>query len=176
MPAMPHKKSDLPLLLALACGASVESAAQKCELSERTVYKRLADPSFKSQVLAVRGDMVSRAAGALTGSALESIQTLRELQRPAHPPAVRLGAARAVLEMGTRLREVSDLEGQIVELRQMLNTAQGTATAAAKVPSPASDRQSRSGLKRGQAKPKRRDPEAPREASNGTGQPSQNAE
>jgi transcriptional regulator of acetoin/glycerol metabolism len=36
------RKGDAELVLALACGASPENAAQKAGLSRRTVYRRLA--------------------------------------------------------------------------------------------------------------------------------------
>ncbi len=49
-----HKKSDEPLILALACGVSVETAARQCRVSERTVYRRLQDPAFRTQVQAAR--------------------------------------------------------------------------------------------------------------------------
>ena len=36
-----RKKNEDALLVALACGATVESASRQCGLSERTVYRRL---------------------------------------------------------------------------------------------------------------------------------------
>jgi hypothetical protein len=38
--------ADKALLTALACGATVEQAARKAGLGERTVYRRLDDPEF----------------------------------------------------------------------------------------------------------------------------------
>ena len=65
-----RKKNEDALLLALACGATVEAAAKQCALSERTVYRRMEDTDFRSKLREVRGDMVRRAAGMLTaGSA-----------------------------------------------------------------------------------------------------------
>ena len=82
-----RKKAIDALLTALACGASAEVAARKAGVSERTVYRRLADPSFQQQLAALRADMVQRSAGMLTAASLEAVKTLVELLNPAQPPA-----------------------------------------------------------------------------------------
>jgi hypothetical protein len=120
-----RKKNEDALLLALACGATVEAAARQCELSDRTVYRRLKDPAFRSRLQAVRADMVQRAAGMLTAAAGEAVRTLLALQKESAPPAVRLGAARAVLELGLKLREVADLEQRIAALEAQAGLAGG---------------------------------------------------
>jgi len=113
-----HKKSDDALLLALACGASVETAARQCKLSQRTVYRRLEDAAFCSRIHALRADMVRRTAGTMTAAGTDSVRTLLELQKAPSPPAVRLGAARAILEIGVKLRETAELEARITALEQ----------------------------------------------------------
>lgn len=107
------------LVLALACGATVEAAARQCGVSDRTVYRRLEDPAFKARVQEVRGEMVRRSAGLLTAAAGQAVQTLLALQREAMPPAVRLGAARAVIELGLKVREVAELEARIAALERL---------------------------------------------------------
>jgi hypothetical protein len=123
MAQMPRKKAEDALLLALACGASVENAARQCRLSERTVYRRLAEPGFQQQLGAVRADMVQRAAGLLTAAALEAVKTLVALQKETVPAAVRLGAARAILELGVKLRETAELAERIAALEAKLTEA-----------------------------------------------------
>jgi hypothetical protein len=115
-----RKKADDALLLALACGATVETAARQCRLCARTVYRRLADPDFQRRLRSLRADMVQRTAGALTAAASEAVRTLLELQKPAWPAAVRLGAARTVLDSGIKLREVADLEERLAALEQQV--------------------------------------------------------
>lgn len=116
--AVNRKKNEDALLVALACGATVENAARQCDLSERTIYRRLGEPDFKRRLQGVRGDMVSRAAGMLTAAGMESVRTLLELQKPGQTAAIRLGAARAILELGLKFREVVDLETRLAELEQ----------------------------------------------------------
>jgi hypothetical protein len=119
-----RKKEDESLVLALACGASVEAAARQCQLHERTVYRRLEDPAFRARVQEARGEMVKRSAGLLTAAAGESVRTLMALQKAPTPPAVRLGAARAVLELGIKVRELVDLETRIVALEAQAGLAE----------------------------------------------------
>jgi hypothetical protein len=114
------RNADNQLLLALACGASVENAARQAGVSESTAYRRLADPDFSQRLKELRADMVQRTAGALTAAATEAVRTLLELQKPSAPPAVRLGAARSVLEIGVKLREVADLEERLTALEESL--------------------------------------------------------
>lgn len=115
-----RKKNEDALILALACGATVEAAARQCALSDRTVYRRLKDPDFRRRLEAVRSDMVRRTAGMLTAAAGEAVRTLLGLQKEAQPPAVRLGAARAVLEIGLKLRQVAELEVRMGELEDLV--------------------------------------------------------
>ena len=112
---------DTTLLMALACGAPNEAAAQRAGVSATTVYRRRKDPKFEQQLRRTRAEMVERAAGTLTAATTESIRTLLELQKPSIPPATRLGAARAVIELGTRLRESADLEQRVMDIEQRLN-------------------------------------------------------
>jgi hypothetical protein len=112
--------ADEALLLALACGATADSAAQKAGVGARTVHRRLADPDFRRRLQELRGDMVQRTSGALTAASTEAVRTLLELLKPTQPPAVRLGAARAVLELGLKLREAAELEGRLAAVEERL--------------------------------------------------------
>jgi hypothetical protein len=106
------------LLLALACGATMEGAARQSGVSESTVYRRLRDPAFTRQIDNLRAEMVQRTAATLTAAGSESVKTLLALQQATNPPAVRLGAAKAVLEIGAKLREVADLEQRLAALEE----------------------------------------------------------
>jgi hypothetical protein len=120
-----RRGADHQLLVALACGATVESAARQAGVSESTAHRRLADAGFRGELQAVRADMVKRTAGALTASAMEAVRTLLELLKASAPPAVRLGAARSVLEIAVKLRAVSDLEERVAALEQQLTVGDG---------------------------------------------------
>lgn len=116
---MPHngrKNANETMLRALACGATVDAAAHSAGVSRSTAHRRLKDPAFLAQIAALRADTVQRTAAMLTASALESVKTLMELQKPTNTGSGRLGAARAVLEIGVKLREAADLEERLAAL------------------------------------------------------------
>jgi hypothetical protein len=108
------------LLLALACGATLEAAAQKAGVSKTTVKRRLQDPEFRARLQEASADMVKRAARTLTAAATEAIKTLLALQQPSTPSPTRLGAARAILEIGVKLREVADMEERLTALEHQM--------------------------------------------------------
>lgn len=120
-----RQQADEALALALACGATVEGAARKAGVGERTVYRRLADPQFQQRLRALRGDMVRRAADLLTAASAEAVRTLLALQEPATPAQVRLSAAKAILELGLQLRETGELTERITALEEALTVEAG---------------------------------------------------
>ena len=113
------KKADEELVLALACGASPEIAARKTGLSPRMVYRRLTDGAFRERVTQARTDIARRATSMLNAAAMSAVKTLTTLQESARSESVRLGAARAVLELGCKLRDVVELAERVavMELR-----------------------------------------------------------
>lgn len=125
-----RRNADHPLLLALAQHAIAENATGQAGTSGRTAHRRLADPAFRQKLQGLRADRVQRTAGALTAASAESVRTLLDLQKPAAPPAVRLGSARAVIELGIKLREIVELEGRLSELERQFAARQGPSLSA----------------------------------------------
>jgi hypothetical protein len=116
MAAQDKRNLDERLLLALACGATVEAAARSLDISEATIYRRLRAPAFRRRLQDLRADMVQRTAGTLTAAAGEAVKTLLALQKEAIPPAVRLGAARAIIELGLKVRAATEIEQRLAAL------------------------------------------------------------
>jgi len=126
-----RRQTDATFIAALACGASVEQAARKAAISERTAYRRLADPAVQQRVAQARADTAQRLSGMLTAAGLEGVKTLVTLQDAAYPAAVRLRAAEATVELGLKLREESSLGQRFDQLEQALRT-EGAAAKAGK--------------------------------------------
>jgi hypothetical protein len=120
MAAKGKKTLDERLLMALACGATVEAAALSAGVSKRTAYRRLDDPAFVRRLQALRSDMLGRTSGMLTAAGGEGVKTLLSLMRETAPPSVRLGAAKAVLEIGMKVREQAELEQRLCALEQQM--------------------------------------------------------
>ncbi|HYH64254.1 MAG TPA: hypothetical protein VD866_06110 [Urbifossiella sp.] len=113
----PPRRDDA-LALSLACGATVEAAARQAGVSDRTVYRRLRDPDFQKRIKEARTDLMRRSAGLLSAASGEAVRTLLALMKDSAPPAVRLGAAKAVLELGIKVRELAELEAEVRALEQ----------------------------------------------------------
>jgi hypothetical protein len=114
--AAARKHMDDAFLVALACGSTMEAAARKAGISERTAHRRLKDPAFGRRLDQLKTETVRRAADMLTAAALEAVKTLLSLQADNVPAPVRLGAARATLELGMKAREFADLTERIAQL------------------------------------------------------------
>ena len=63
---------------------------------------------------------MQRALGRMADGMAEAADVLRALLPPGMPPAVRLGAARSLLELGVRLRESVELEARLASLEEQL--------------------------------------------------------
>ena len=120
------KRNEDQLLLALACGASVEQAARQAGVHPQTARRRLNDPAFKGRLDALRTEMVTRSAAMLTAAGVESVRTLVELQKSPNTPATRLQAAKAVLELGVKLRHLAELEGMLEEMGERLKEVEAS--------------------------------------------------
>jgi hypothetical protein len=106
--------------LALAIGATIEKAAQKAGCSERTVRRWKADcPEFVRRIGELRAELTERTMGRLIGAQVKASGTLRRLLT-VQDPRVRLGAAKALIELGWRAREHGDLAAEVAELRQII--------------------------------------------------------
>jgi hypothetical protein len=87
-------------------------------MNERTIYRRMETAEFANRLRNLRSEMVVRTMGALTAASTEAVRTLLAWQKELAPAAVRLGAARSVLEIGMKLREIVELEKRVGELEE----------------------------------------------------------
>jgi hypothetical protein len=104
------RNSDEPLALAIATGMTIRDAAHAAGVSERTAARRAAEPEFRHRVTQLRGDMVARASGQMADAMTEAATELRRLIKESKNDNVRLGACRAMVELGTRLRDTVELQ------------------------------------------------------------------
>jgi hypothetical protein len=107
MAANGRKNADSALLLGLASGKTIADAAQSAGVSERTAFRR--------QVAELRAEMVSRALGKMADSMTEAADCLRALLH-AESESTRLGAARSILELASKLRDSVELDERLAAL------------------------------------------------------------
>ncbi len=109
------RKGDSALVAALAAGMTVKDAADAAGVRERTAHRRLEDAGFRREVAGARARLVEHALGQLADASAEAVTTLRALLH-AEGESARLGAARSILELGTKLRESVEFEARIARL------------------------------------------------------------
>jgi molybdenum-dependent DNA-binding transcriptional regulator ModE len=123
MAAIGNKKGDAQLVLAIASGCSVKQAAKLAGISQRTAHRRLQSTEFVLRIAVARDELFKRAVGVLASAATEAVQTLRSLL-DSESLTVQLGAARAILEHGPKLREHCELECRITAMETFHNATQ----------------------------------------------------
>jgi len=117
-----NRKGDSELILSLASGRTVKEAAELAGIGERTAHRRLDDPEYCRRIQDARAEMMTQAMGKLADASIEAVETLVRLLR-AKSETVRLGASRAILEAGPRLRELTELETRLAELERRIEEA-----------------------------------------------------
>lgn len=119
-----RKGVNRPLALLLAQGVSVRGAAKKVGVSESTVHRRLRNPTFRRLVSRFRGRMVSEAAGLMSNYLVAAVRKLKQLMDKAEAESIRLAAAKAVIELGTKLRDHSEVEERLRVLEEQSDARQ----------------------------------------------------
>jgi hypothetical protein len=111
-----RKRADGALIAALASGTTVQAAAQRAGVSEATAQRRLRDPHVVAAIQDARDQMVERAVGVASDGLVAAAATLRKLLA-ADSDAIKLGAARSLLELGPKLKDFADLSREVAELK-----------------------------------------------------------
>ena len=124
MPGGERSSANGRLIAALAGGATVAEAARLGGVSEATVYRRRNDDAFTAAVAEARAAMIERAtARSIMAAAAIAVGTLVELLKRDERSAIRLGAARALLEAALRWRAAEELEARVVALESELTAS-----------------------------------------------------
>lgn len=111
-------RGDALLIALLAAGYSQGQAAQSAGVSSRTVSRRMDDPAFVAQVQQAQATTIQQVAARLTVASLRAVSTLLRLL-DGRSETVRLGAAKAVLELAVRYRESQELEARLAQLEDL---------------------------------------------------------
>ena len=119
-----RRKRDDALALQLASGQTIRDAAAAAGVGERTATRRCADAFFRRRVIELRAEMVQRALGRMAEGMTEAADVPGELLR-AKDDRVRLGAARACLDLSIKLRETVDDEERSQALEARMASEEG---------------------------------------------------
>jgi hypothetical protein len=117
---------DELLIQAFLCGATAEAAADHAHCSTRTVHRRLRDRGFQERLRTAREGMVAATVNRICTYARFAADALYGLLSSANEP-VRLGAARTILEMSTRFREIEEFGYRLARLEERAGDAEAPA-------------------------------------------------
>ncbi len=108
------------LAAALGAGLSYGRAAEVAGVSRATAGRRMADPSFRTQVERLRRDHARRIEVRLADLSTRAVDALDDLIADRDSPAQRLGAARVVLDGVLRFREAAEIEDRLSTLEERI--------------------------------------------------------
>lgn len=96
---------------------TTQAAAEAAGVSKATIFRWLADEAFSAAYQTARGQLLESTLTALQSASVEAVNVLREVMTDASLNAfARVSAAKAVLEMGFKAREVLEVEARLSAL------------------------------------------------------------
>lgn len=121
------------VVLALLESRTVAAAAKKLNVSERQLYRHLADPKFAAAYARGRKEAFSNAMSAISPLATEAVATLRAALK-SRDVSARIRAAKVILDKAFTGIAISDLAGEVAGIK----AEQAAAEAARPAPPPPS--------------------------------------
>ena len=119
MPAIGRKRETF--LAALLAGNSIKDAAREAGIGERTGKRWMSEAEFRSEYDRARRELVQQATSRLRKSMNRSVDTLDSIAADSDaPPASRVSAGRAIVELGLKAVVLEDLENRIRQLEESL--------------------------------------------------------
>lgn len=104
------------VVLALLESRTVAAAAKKLNVSERQLYRHLADPKFAAAYARGRKEAFSNAMSAISPLATEAVATLRAALK-SRDVSARIRAAKVILDRAFTGIAISDLAGEIAGIK-----------------------------------------------------------
>ncbi|HMV46680.1 MAG TPA: hypothetical protein PLD20_13930 [Blastocatellia bacterium] len=106
---------------ALLTEPTTRAAAAAAEVSEATIWRWLAEPEFSIAYRAARGRLLESTLTALQSASVDAVVCLREiLNDKTAQVSARVSAAKSVLELGLKAREVLEVEERLAYLEKAL--------------------------------------------------------
>jgi hypothetical protein len=118
-------QGDTRLLVALLEGKTLQDAATCAGISPTTAARRLRVPAFQEQLATARQEALSLAITQLTGATAQASAALIDLVAHAQQEAIRLAAARTILETSIKGLETLDVLRRLDALEARVPTQKG---------------------------------------------------
>lgn len=111
--------SDAKILSALISTPTISAAASALGIGERTIFRRLENPSFRAEFDRLQRETVTAACTALNARVAGAIETMDEVMRNGeNSPQTRLSAARAILDSAFKAAEIVDIQNRLDALER----------------------------------------------------------
>lgn len=95
---VPDLEGDDVLFTLLVSGCHVQNAAKAAGVSERTAFRRLADPAYRARIDQARETLRESILAKLSDGAHDAISVLMNLMREAEDEGVQFRSAKALLD------------------------------------------------------------------------------
>lgn len=101
----------------LATGKTYKDTAERCGVSEATVYRRMCDPAFRQRVAAHRRHAVGVALNQIAAAVSDAVATLHLIAADQEAePAVRVRASDLIIQHLLKLEERHTLEERLARV------------------------------------------------------------
>jgi hypothetical protein len=106
---------------ALLTEPTTRAAAAAAKVSEATIWRWLADPDFAAAYREARGQLLESTLTAMQAAGGDAVKCLRDVMKDEQAqPSARVAAAKAILDLGLKAREVLDNEERLQAVEQFL--------------------------------------------------------
>src|SRR5262245_41062145 len=114
-----RKEADGRLVAELASGKSIADVAAAVGVGQRTIYRRLQSPKFRSRLDAAKDALVSQAVTLAANNLSKASDTLVKLL-DSKSEMVQLNAARALHDITHRQISIENLDRRVREMKRLL--------------------------------------------------------
>ena len=110
------------VIAALLNEPTVQKAAEKCKLSERQIFERMKQPSFRQEYNRAKRQILESATNALQARLTAATETTIEImQNKENSPQTRLNAANLIFNQCQKLTETIDILDRIETLEMQVD-------------------------------------------------------
>jgi hypothetical protein len=114
-------KSNEEIVTALLSSPSIQDAAKVLKMNRSNLWKRLQDPELQDLLFKARRDLLMTALTELQIAMSEAVRVLRDIMADVEAaPAVRVSAARTVLDMAFKGHAAIEIEQRLSEIERNL--------------------------------------------------------
>lgn len=118
---MRNSKEELILSALLSC-PTVREASSKCKVPESTIRDYLAKPAFMERYKAAKAEIVKGVSDKIQNKMSEAIDVICSLMgNEDTPPAVKLNAAKTIIDNGLKFQENEQITARIEQLEETMS-------------------------------------------------------